>query len=206
LIVKQLAVGPVETNCYILADETAHIGVVIDPGGDADRILEVVRDLRLAVPLVLNTHAHFDHTLANGEVVKATGAALCIHKADAPLLTLGGGAALFGMRASSPPADRYLDDGEVIKVGAMDLKVIHTPGHSPGGCSFLIAAENVLFSGDCLFAMGIGRTDLPGGDYDQLMDTLQNRIMTLPDETVVYPGHGPRTTIGRERVANPFLS
>lgn len=206
MIIKMLTVGPVQTNCYIVADEQTRQGAVIDPGGDAERILQAIEDLSLDIKYVLNTHGHFDHTLANGEVVEPTGADLCIHRADAPMLTQGGGAAWFGMEASSPPPTLLLSDGDTLSIGSITLEVLHTPGHSPGGCSFLDRVSDSLFSGDCLFEMGIGRTDLPGANFAQLARTLREKLMSLPDRTVVYPGHGPSTTIGRERLCNPFLT
>jgi glyoxylase-like metal-dependent hydrolase (beta-lactamase superfamily II) len=143
--------------------------------------------------------------LANKEVVKATGAPLAIHSADAPMLTQGGGAFFFGiMGKASPPADMMLEEGQTLTLGTIALKVLYTPGHSLGSICLYNEEEGVLFDGDVLFNMGMGRYDLPGGDYHVLMDSIQ-RLLALPDETTVYPGHGPATTIGRERHSNPFL-
>jgi len=206
LIVNRLCVGLLQTNCYIVGCEETKEGAIIDPGGDAKRILAEVERLGLRIKYVINTHGHFDHTLANKEVVKATGAPLAIHSADAPMLTKGGGAFFFGIIGkASPPADIMLDEGQVLIVGKIQLKVLHTPGHSPGSVCLYSEEEGVLFDGDVLFNMGIGRTDLPGGNYHVMMESIQ-RLLTLPDETTVYPGHGPPTTIGRERQSNPFLS
>ncbi len=194
-----------QTNCYIVGCEETKEGVIIDPGGNAKRILAEVEKLGLKIKYIINTHGHFDHTLANKEVVKATGAPLAIHSADAPMLTEGGGALLFGIIGkASPPADMMLEEGQVLTLGNIELKVLHTPGHSPGSICLYNEKEGMLFDGDVLFNMGIGRTDLPGGNYHLMMDSLQ-RLLTLPDETMVYPGHGPPTTIGRERRSNPFL-
>ena len=194
-----------QTNCYIVGCEETKEGVIIDPGGNAKRILAEVEKLSLKIKYIINTHGHFDHTLANKEVVKATGAPLAIHSADAPMLTEGGGALLFGIIGkASPPADMMLEEGQVLTLGNIELKVLHTPGHSPGSICLYNEKEGMLFDGDVLFNMGIGRTDLPGGNYHLMMDSLQ-RLLTLPDETMVYPGHGPPTTIGRERRSNPFL-
>jgi len=205
LIVKTLCVGMLQTNCYIVGCEETKEGVIIDPGGNAKRILAEVEKLGLKIKYIINTHGHFDHTLANKEVVKATGAPLAIHSADAPMLTEGGGALLFGIIGkASPPADMMLEEGQVLTLGNIELKVLHTPGHSPGSICLYNEKEGMLFDGDVLFNMGIGRTDLPGGNYHLMMDSLQ-RLLTLPDETMVYPGHGPPTTIGRERRSNPFL-
>ncbi len=205
MIVKTLCVGMLQTNCYIVGCEETKEGVIIDPGGNAKRILAEVEKLGLKIKYIINTHGHFDHTLANKEVVKATGAPLAIHSADAPMLTQGGGAIFFGIIGkASPPADIMLEEGQILALGNVELEVLHTPGHSPGSICLYNEEEGVLFDGDVLFNMGIGRTDLPGGNYNLMMDSLQ-RLLTLPDETMVYPGHGPPTTIGRERRSNPFL-
>ena len=211
MIITTLAVGPILTNCYIVGDEVSKEGAIIDPGGGARKILDEVRRLGLTIKYVVDTHGHFDHTLANGEVMAALKTAqetpplLAIHPADAPLLPLGGGAAWFGVRADpSPPADLELKEGDVLTLGKIALEVWHTPGHSPGSVSIVCPAEGVVFDGDVLFNMGIGRTDLPGGDHHALMASIR-RLLTLPDETQVCSGHGPATTIGRERQGNPWL-
>jgi len=203
--VETLVVGPVMTNCYIIACEETNKGAVIDPGGDAKAILAAVKRMGADVEYVLNTHGHFDHTLANDAIVAATGATLAIHEADAPMLAMGGGAAWLGMKGSQSRPDLLLRDGDIVRVGNLQLRVLHVPGHSPGGVAFYLAEQGVVFSGDALFQMGIGRTDLPGGDYDRLIASIRTKLLTLPPDTVVYPGHGPATTIARERVGNPFL-
>jgi hydroxyacylglutathione hydrolase len=206
LLIKMLHVGPLQTNCYIVGCEDTKEGAIIDPGGDAKRILAEVERLGLKIKYVINTHGHFDHTLANKGVVKATGASLAIHSADAPALTEGGGAFFFGVIGkASPPADTILEEGQVLTLGRIELKVLHTPGHSPGSICLYSEEEGVLFDGDVLFNAGMGRYDLPGGDYRVLMESIK-RLLTLPDDTIVYPGHGPATTIGHERRNNPFLS
>jgi hydroxyacylglutathione hydrolase len=212
LIVKMLQVGPIMTNCYIVGCEETKQGVVIDPGGNGDRILAKVRELGLEIKYVVNTHCHFDHMLANKEVIGGLKESqpqpplLAIHQAEEPMLKSGGGAHLFGLRGfSSPPPDMYLEEGDVLTLGQVKLKVLHTPGHSVGSVSLLNEEEKAIFDGDVLFNMGIGRTDLTGGDFDTLMDSIRNKLLTLPDDTVVYSGHGPVTTIGRERASNPFL-
>ncbi len=206
MIIEMLHVGPLQTNCYIVGCEDTKEGAIIDPGGDAKRILAEVERLGLKIKYVINTHGHFDHTLANKEVVKATGAPLAIHSADAPMLTQGGGAFFFGlMGKASPPADTIMEEGQVLTLGQIELEVLHTPGHSPGSICLYSEKDGVLFDGDVLFNMGIGRSDLPGGSYSVLMRSIQ-KLLALPDETTVYPGHGPATTIGRERRSNPFLS
>jgi glyoxylase-like metal-dependent hydrolase (beta-lactamase superfamily II) len=205
MLIETLTVGPVMTNCYIIACEDTKEAAVIDPGGDAKRILDTVQRMGVEVVYVLNTHGHFDHTLVNDAVIEVTGAPLAIHEADAPMLTMGGGAAWFGMKGSKSSADVLLHEGDTLKVGNLQLQVLHVPGHSPGGVAFYIASEGVVFSGDALFNMGIGRTDLPGGDYEELITSIQTKLFALPGETVVYSGHGPATTIARERAGNPFL-
>ena len=205
MIIKRLTVGPIQTNCYLIGDERTGQGAIIDPGGDAADILNAVRELGLDIVYVIDTHAHFDHTLANADVLAETDAELIIHRDEAQLLAQGGGAAIFGMSlTSSPPADLYLDEGDTITVGDIRLQVLHTPGHTPGSISLYNAEEGVLFDGDLLFCQGIGRTDLPGGDYHTIMRSL-DRIFDLPEETVVYSGHGPETTIGDEKIGNPFV-
>jgi len=209
LIVKMLPVGPLLTNCYIVGCEETKEGAIIDPGGDADRILATVEETGLTVKYVINTHGHFDHILANRKVVEATGAKLAIHPKDEPMLLakLSGLANFFGLGGiiPSPPPDLLLEEGDELLVGKLRFKVLHTPGHSPGSISLYNEEEGVVFAGDVLFNGGIGRTDLPGGSYRTLMESIRNKLLTLPDETIVYPGHGPPTTIGKERRSNPFL-
>ncbi len=205
MIVKTLLVGPIQTNCYVVGCEKTKEGMVIDPGGSEEVILREIEQLGLTIKYVINTHGHFDHTLADEAIVKATGAPLAIHPADVPLLHDGGGARFFGFNAPSIEADMSLEDGDILKVGELTFEVIHTPGHSPGGVSLYNEDEGVIFSGDTLFCMGIGRYDLPGGDFRILMASIRDKILSLPPHTVVYPGHGPATTVGRERQSNPFL-
>ena len=206
MIVECITVGPLQTNCYVVADELNGKGLVIDPGGDGSKILKVVEKLGIEVSLVINTHGHFDHIMANKEIIRATGARLAIHKDDEPLLRKGGGLMFLGLIASSPPPDLYLQEGDEVKFGKAYLRVLHTPGHSPGSISLYSPEEGVLFCGDVLFYMSIGRWDFPGGNYQVLMDSIQTKLLALPDNTIVYPGHGPSTTIGQEKVHNPFLS
>ena len=208
-----LQVGPIMTNCYIVGCEETKQGAIIDPGGNGDRILAEVRQLGLEIKYVINTHGHFDHTLANREVMEnlkkrqKQPPLLAIHRAEEPMLKSGGGAALFGLKGfSSPPVDLYLEEGDVLTLGQVKLKVLYTPGHSVGSVSLLNEREKAVFDGDVLFNMGIGRTDLTGGDFETLMDSIRNKLLALPDDTVVYSGHGPATTIGRERAGNPFLT
>ena len=205
MIVKTLPVGMTQANCYIVGCEETKLGAIIDPGDEGKRILEAVDDSGLKITHVLLTHAHFDHIGAADEVVKATGAQLALHPQDLPLLNAGGGATFFGLPSPPiPDASLQLEADQEIAVGELTLRVLHTPGHSPGHVTFYEPKQGVIFDGDVLFAQGIGRADLPGGSYETLMDSIQG-LLTLPDETVVYSGHGPPTTIGRERVMNPWL-
>jgi len=206
LIIVALSVGMIQTNCYIVGCEETKEGAVIDPGGNPERILAEIERQGLTIKYVLNTHAHFDHTDANGAIVEATGAPLAIHTKERPLLQASGGAALFGLHADPSPApDLEIDDGDELEVGTLRFRVLYTPGHTPGHVCFYEPTEGVLFDGDVLFHQGIGRTDLPGGSWQQLMDSIQRVLFALPDETVVYSGHGPATTLGREKQFNPWL-
>ncbi len=206
MILETLTVGPVQANCYLIGCEKTAAGIIIDPGDEAARILQAVQSRGLKISHILLTHAHFDHFMAADAVAEATGAPLALHPADLPLLQAGGGAAAFGL--PSPvirQPEIWLAEGDGITCGTLNFRVLHTPGHAPGHVCFYEPEQGILFAGDVLFAGSIGRTDLPGGDYETLMDSIAHKLMTLPDETQVYPGHGPRTGIGVERVSNPFL-
>ena len=206
MIIVQLPVGSLQANCYIAGCETTKAGVIIDPGDEADRILEAVEAQGLAVAHILLTHAHFDHIAACAAVAEATGAPLSMHKDDLPLLEAGGGAVWWGlpMPVYKEP-DIWLEEGDTISFGSHTFRVLFTPGHAPGHISFYEAEAGVIFDGDVLFAGGIGRTDLPGGSYELLLESISEKLMLLPDKTVVCSGHGPATTIGQERANNPFL-
>jgi hydroxyacylglutathione hydrolase len=206
MILIRLVVGPLQVNCFILADERTKDAVVIDPGDDAKDILKVISDKGFKVKYIVNTHGHFDHVGANGAVKEATGAEILIHEGDAPMLAhTTKQAASFGLSSpSSPPPDRHVKHGDVISAGEVVLKVLHTPGHSPGGISLL--EQGMVFTGDALFAGSIGRTDFPGGDLVTLLRSIKANLMTLPDDTKVFSGHGPASTIGDERRDNPFLN
>jgi len=207
VIVEKLVVGPYASNCYIVGSQSNKEGMIIDPGDEAKRILKKVEELKLDIKLIVLTHGHIDHTGALKEVREATGAEVAVHTDDAQ--SLGWGVSLISVLMpglsypTPPPPDRLLKDGDSIDIGDLHFLVLHTPGHTSGGICLL--GEGVVFSGDTLFNYGIGRSDLPGGSHSQLMDSLQTKLMTLPDDTIVYPGHGPETTIGAERRGNPFL-
>jgi hydroxyacylglutathione hydrolase len=206
MVLIRLVVGPLQVNCFILADETTKDAVIIDPGDDAADILKIVKDKGLSVKYIVNTHGHFDHVGANREIKEATGALLLIHEGDAPMLAhTTRQAASFGLNSEpSPQPDRYVKHGDMITAGEVSLKVLHTPGHTPGGISLL--EQGMVFTGDALFAGSIGRTDFPGGDLMTLLRSIKTNLMTLPDDTKVFSGHGPASTIGEERRENPFLN
>lgn len=204
MIVEKLVVGPFASNCYIVGSQSNKEGMIIDPGDEAKQILKRVKDLELDIKFIVLTHGHIDHTGALKEVKEATGAEVVIHADDAKSLKNQLVAIAFGLSYPTPPRpDRLLKGGDSIDVGDLHFEVVHTPGHTPGGVCLL--GQGVVFSGDTLFNYGIGRADLPGGNYSQLMNSIQTKLMTLPDNTVVYPGHGSDTTIGAERTGNPFL-
>ena len=205
MIIKAMALGPIQANCYILGCEDTLHAAVIDPGGESDRILAALSESKLTLKNIINTHGHFDHVGANLRLKEVTGADLMIHALDAPMLAqLSSSATMFGLSAeNSPPPDRTLDDGDTVVVGNISLRVIHTPGHSPGGVSLF--TDKSVFVGDTLFAGSVGRTDLPGGDAATLKTSIQNKLFTLGDDVTVYPGHMGQTTIGQERRHNPFV-
>jgi glyoxylase-like metal-dependent hydrolase (beta-lactamase superfamily II) len=205
MIVRTLVVGPMQANCYILGCERTREAAVIDPGGDSDKILIALAKDRLRCVYIINTHGHFDHSGENKRLKEVTGSQLLIHRADVPMiLHQGASGRSWGMNVdNSPPPDRYLEEGDIITFGDISLKVLHTPGHSSGGISLF--SDKMVFVGDTLFAGSIGRTDFPGGDYEGLIRNVREKIFPLGDDVVVYPGHGPKTTVGRERRTNPFF-
>lgn len=205
MIIKELPVGPLQANCFIVGCEETREAAVIDPGDDVDQILMSLAESKLKVKYIINTHNHFDHVGGNARLKQVTKADLLIHKLDAPMLQhLGTMAKSFGMSVDdSPPADRELEEGDIVKVGNIEMKVVHTPGHSPGGICLI--TDKAVFAGDTLFAGSIGRTDLPGGDYDTLISGVREKLFVLDDDVTVYCGHGPRTTIGMEKKFNPFF-
>lgn len=207
MIFKSLEVGPLSVNCYIVACEQSREGVVIDPGGDVERIITLVDQLGLKIHTIINTHGHFDHLGGNRQALEAFGARLLIHQADAPMLSRSAEVALrYGLQGeNSPEADAFLADGMEVIFGACRMKVLHTPGHTQGGCCLYFEKEQAVITGDTLFADSIGRTDLPGGSHEQLLESIRTKLFTLPDAVTAYPGHGPQTTIGHEKSCNPYF-
>jgi hydroxyacylglutathione hydrolase len=206
--VRMFTVGPVQENCFIARLDGSTRAVIFDPGDEPDRILAPVRELGLEVEAILLTHTHFDHVGAVAPVARATGAEVWCPEIEAPVLAdimryvPWDGFGPF----ESYDADHLVAGGETLQLAGLDIEVLFTPGHSPGHVTYSIPSEQSVFSGDVLFAGSIGRTDLPGGDHATLLRTLASLAETLPDETVVYPGHMQTTTIGRERASNPFLT
>ena len=208
MILEQLVVSPFQSNCWIFGCDETREGVVIDPGDEAERILESVENHGLTIKYLIHTHGHLDHVGATAAVQRETGGLTLIHEADQIMLdNLPAQAALFGGGDPEiPTVDQYIKEGDLISFGRYVLSVIETPGHSPGGiCLKLEGNEQGLFAGDTLFQGSIGRSDLWGGSYEQLMDSIRDQLWQLDDDTVVFPGHGPKTTIGDEKRNNPFL-
>jgi hydroxyacylglutathione hydrolase len=207
MIQKGLTVGLLEVNCYILGDEQTKEAVVIDPGGDEDEILEVLNYHKFQLKLIIDTHGHFDHVDANQPLKAATGAQIAIHEADAQMLVQPSAEAMFftGNRHRASQADILLKENDVLTFGPYRLKVLHTPGHTPGGISLVLEDHTYVYVGDLLFAGSIGRTDFPGGSYEALINAVRTKIFPLGDNYTVYPGHGPVTTVAQERQYNPFF-
>ncbi len=205
MILETVVVGAIETNCYVIAAEAGGEAVIIDPGADEDEIEKALGRHRCTAGLIVNTHGHYDHLGADSHF----SVPVAVHRADAPMLhdSRKNFSAVFGISCKVKNTIRHVDDGERISVGGLCLKVLFTPGHSPGGISLLVEKPraDIVFTGDALFAGSIGRTDL-GGSMEQLVQSIRDKLLVLPDDTMVYPGHGPATTIGEERRNNPFLS
>lgn len=201
MLIERIIVGELETNCYIVACEKSREAIVIDPGAEPDRILKRLSELGVRCLYIVNTHGHADHIGANGEIKATTSSRIAIHEMDAGALgSPEGNLSAFvhpeGEEVASPPADILLHDGDMIRFGQESLRVIHTPGHTPGG--ICLVGDSCAFTGDTLFRFGVGRTDLPGGDYGDLACSLEERVFRLPGHVTVYPGHGPKTTIQEE--------
>lgn len=205
MIIRHLEAGPLAVNCFIVGDEATRRAMVIDPGGDVPHILALLKDADLTCVTIFNTHTHFDHIGGNAELKAATGAELVTHPDEAARLGhVNAEAMLFGMAVpESPPADRTVVEGDRLIVGELTGEIVELPGHSPCGLAILYPGH--AFVGDALFAGSIGRTDFPGGSFARLTAAIREKLFVLPDDTVVWPGHGPRTTIGREKRTNPFF-
>ncbi len=207
MIHKILPVGPLQCNCSIIGDETTHEAMVIDPGDDIEDVLAIIRQNKLEVKQIIITHAHIDHVGGAMKLRAATGAPILLNQNDYALLKmLDVQASWLGMTTPGEVAiEASVADGDSLHAGTLNATVLHTPGHTEGSVCLYFPAEKLLIAGDTLFARSIGRTDLPGGSFEKIIRSLRDRVMALPDDTVVIPGHGPRTTIGEERVENPFL-
>ncbi|MEW6502280.1 MAG: MBL fold metallo-hydrolase [Thermodesulfobacteriota bacterium] len=208
MLIKQMVVGSMGVCCYVVACEETKEGLVIDAGGHEQDILDFIERQGLTIRYIVGTHGHPDHVCGNARIKAATGAKIVLHAEDAAFFGNPEVREYFAMLGlpASPPPDKVVRDGDTLAVGNVQLTVLHTPGHTPGGICLYHAPH--LFTGDTLFAGGVGRTDFPGGDTRQLMDSIKEKILTLPGETVVWPGHGyggSRSTVGDEARSNPFL-
>jgi len=206
MIVKKLEVGLLAANCYLVACSETGKGVVIDPGGSAGDILREMKKINMEAEAIINTHGHYDHIGANAKIKEATGAPILLCEKDIKVYQNPAGKGLSIFVKTPPLPDKYISEGDVISFGNQQLKVLETPGHSPGGISLLAEQDPpLIFTGDTLFNFSIGRTDLPGGSFEGIIRSIKEKIMVLPDEAIVYSGHGPASTVGQERAANPFL-
>ncbi len=208
MIIKQMTVGSMAVCCYIVKCEETGRGLIIDPGGNDEDVLAIAERMGVAVKYIVNTHGHPDHVCGNGRIKEATGAEIVMHSDDAAFFARPEVVDYFSMLGlpASPPPDILVNHGDVITVGRINLQVIHTPGHTPGGICLYSPPD--LFTGDTLFVGAVGRTDFPGGNMNQFMSSIRERLLVLPEETVVWPGHGyggSRSTIGAEKRSNPFL-
>jgi len=204
-MIETFVTGPLETNTYLVADEKAGEALVIDPAGGVAPIVARLTELGVKLKAIVITHGHFDHVSGNRALAEATGAPILAHQSDANLFSKAEETADFFLvkAENSPPPDRFLQEGDEVTVGAYSLRVVHTPGHSPGGIT--LAGDGKAFCGDLVFFGSVGRTDLPGGSQEILRESIRSKIATLPEDTVLYPGHGPETTVRREKAHNPFF-
>ncbi|HKU20112.1 MAG TPA: MBL fold metallo-hydrolase [Terriglobales bacterium] len=208
MIHEIIPVGPLQCNCSVIGDENTREAMVIDPGDDIDDVLALARKHGLTVKQIVITHAHIDHVGGAMKLRQITGAPILLNQNDYALLKmLDMQAAWVGMASPGKvEIDQALGEGDKVRAGSLEATILHTPGHTEGSVCLYFAAQQKLIAGDTLFAGSIGRTDLPGGSLEKIMSSLQQRVLALPDETIVVPGHGPLTTIGEERESNPFLA
>ena len=206
MIIKNIVVGPLDVNCYILGCEDTKAAAIIDPGDNADEIIKTIDKEGLNPELIINTHAHFDHIGGVKAIQEHFKIDFLLHKEDSFLIeNASEQATVFGLSPiPKPDVNKFVNNGDKISLGDKIINVIHTPGHSPGGVCYYV--DNNIFVGDTMFAGSIGRTDLPGGSYETLINSIKERLFPLGDSTIVYPGHGPSTTIKNEREHNPFLT
>ncbi|MCP4665951.1 MAG: MBL fold metallo-hydrolase [Deltaproteobacteria bacterium] len=216
MILKMLETGPLMVNCYVVADEETKEAAVFDPGGSVEEILGALEQEKLEVKYIVNTHSHWDHVGGNGQLQEATGAAILTHRDEAPeLQSASKRAAYFGTNAADSVASQFIQEGDVIQVGALRVDVLDLRGHSIASLGFVFEGElelegkkqtrKVVICGDALFAGSIGRTDFPGSSLNLLLENIRTKVFTLPDDTLVLPGHGPASTVGREKQFNPFF-
>jgi glyoxylase-like metal-dependent hydrolase (beta-lactamase superfamily II) len=209
LEIVKLTLGPVQTNAYLIADQDSGDAAVIDPAWDGTRILAVAKEKSWNVRHLWYTHAHFDHIGGAADVADNSKLIplVALHPADHNLWKAGGGGSYFGFSIDpGPEPDIDLNDDQILRLGKVEIKVLHTPGHTPGHCAFYAASDSVLFSGDLIFQNSVGRTDLSGGDFDTLVKSIQEKVFPLPDDTRILSGHGPETTVGWEKINNPFVN
>jgi len=204
-MLKTFTVGPMEANCYILYSPDKREGLIIDPGAEGERLIKFIQEKKISIRYIINTHGHPDHIGANRKVKEHTSAPILIHQRDAPMLTKSDSilTLIFPLEYSSPPADTLIKDGDLIECAGMKLKVLHTPGHTPGGISLL--TDDFIFTGDTLFSGSVGRFDLPGGSQEVLLNSIR-KILSLGENLTIYPGHGPSTSVGEELHSNPFIT
>ncbi len=208
--IVQTLVGFMQVFCYLVYDDESGEGILIDPAGDEDTLIELLKEKKVKLKYVVNTHGHADHTCGNGRIIQATGAKTVMHTLDDQYFQRPeskGFTKMMGFQ-TAPPADVLVKDGDELTFGNITMKFIHTPGHSPGSCCVLI--DDNLFTGDTLFVGAVGRTDLPGGSFSQLIQSLKTRVITLPPDTIVWPGHDygdrPSSTVRREMKTNPYIT
>jgi len=203
--IDSLVVGPIQARAWLVWDRSSRAGFLVDPGDEPERLAGWVASREVRLELLVGTHGHLDHVGAAARLQQELQVPFALHPADRPLLeTMPEMARQFGLPpAEIPLLDRELQEGQLLRAGDLELEVVHTPGHSPGSVSLLGAGH--LFCGDLVFAGSVGRTDLPGGSMEELVRSIRERVLTLEDETVIHPGHGPDTTVGRERAGNPFF-